>query len=124
MELNTARTDRGGKIKRVFRGEKQNQMRGRLLQCLEQGVGDLVAGPVELVYQEHAPAAAHREQLRPLAHQPHLRDRNLPQRTFGAERDEIGMRVEKERILSALIACPALPLRDERPVFFAAEVVL
>ena len=73
----------------------QNQMIRRLLQCLEQRIGGLFVGPVEMIDQKNPARAVQRLELGTLLEQAHLRDGELAQRPVGRERHEIGMRGEQ-----------------------------
>ena len=106
-----AGTDRRQQIVGVFGRQDQDQVVGRLFERLEQRIGGLIAGPIDVVDQKYSPVASRRFELRALFELAHLRNRNLPQRTVRRESHEIGMRREQQRIFIALLRRPFLPRR-------------
>ena len=108
----------------VLSGHDQDEVIGRLLQRLQEGIGRLFVGPVELVDEEDPPVAAPRLELRATFEQAHLLDRDLAQRPVGRKRHEVRMRSQQQRLLAAPLGGPLLALLDHRDIVIEAQVVL
>src|SRR5437867_3785041 len=107
-----ARSNGRKEIVSVLGRHDEDEMFRRLLERLEHRVGGLVAGPIHVVDEEYAAAAARRLELRALLQLAHLRNRKLPQRAVRRKTHEIGMGGEQQRIFIALIGWPLLAPGD------------
>ena len=85
--------------------------------------GNLV-GTVDLIDQEDSPTALERLELRPVAKQPDLLDRNLTKRSVGRKGQKIRMRGEHQRLVRALVGRKLLTLIQHRQIRITAEIVL
>ena len=124
MERHGARADGGQQVVGVFGRHDQDQVRRRLFERLEQGIGGLLVGAVHVIDQEDAAAALVGQVLGALFEQAGLLDGDLAQRAVGREGDEIGVGGEQQRVLVALVGGPFLARGDGLEVVRQAEVVL
>ena len=124
MKRNRARTDSRQQVVGIFRGKHQDQMLRRLFQNLEQRIGRLLVGAIDVVDQKNAARALQRLELRALLEQTHLLDGDLAQRAVRWERQEVGMSGEQQRIFIAFVGGPFLALGDGVGVVLQAEIVL
>ena len=125
VERHGARADGGQQVVGVLRRHDQDEVVGRLLERLQQRVGGLVVGAVDVIDEEDAAAAAHGLERGALLEQARLLDGDLAQRAVGREGDEI--RVAWRRRAGRRCACPRATFRGRRwwrALCGQAEVVL
>ena len=124
VERHGARADGGQQVVGVFGRHDEDEVRRRLLEGLEQGIGGLIVGAVHVIDQEDAPAALVGQVLGAVFEQAGLLDGDLAQRAVGREGDEIGVGGEQQRVLVALVGGPFLAGGDGLQVVRQAQVVL
>ena len=124
MERNGARSNRRQQIVGVLSGQKHDQVRRRFLKGLEQRVGGLFVGAIDVIDEKDAPVAVQRIEPGLVLELTHLLDGDLAKRTVGREGYEIGVGGKQKRIVIALFGGPFLAVGDGGQVGWQAEIVL
>src|SRR5262249_48539246 len=97
---------------------------GRLFENLEERVGGLFVGTIDVVNKEDPVLAFQRTKLRAVFEEPHLLNGDLAEGTVGREGDKVGVGVEEEGIVGSLFGGELFTLGEEFDVVGEAEVIL
>lgn len=124
VERDGAGADGGEEVVGIGRGTDDDEVGRGFFEDFEERIGGLFVGAIDLIDEEDTVAALERVKLSAFLESAHLLDGDLAERAFGAECDEVGVRLEEEGIVVAFIGGHFFAFGDGVEVVGKAEVIL